>query len=269
MIKETNYSVKEFPSSRQATFDVGYISMRKHHMKALIELDITDARRLIRDYRKQTKEKISFIAWILKCIAAAIVENKSVHALRKGKNKLIIFDDVDISIAVEKEFQGEKVPLPVVIRKVNEKTLSDIHLEIQSAKKQEIKNENDYILGKNQYRRAMKLYVSLPQFVRLIIWKFILKNPLIIKKMAGTVVVTSIGMMGNVKGWAIPASFLPVSFILGSIVKKPGVIENRIEIREYLHMSIAIDHDVIDGAPATRFVARLAELIESGYGLRS
>jgi hypothetical protein len=27
------------------------------------------------------------------------------------------------------------------------------------------------------------------------------------------------------------------------------------------------DHDVIDGAPATRFTRRLVELIESGYGL--
>jgi len=27
------------------------------------------------------------------------------------------------------------------------------------------------------------------------------------------------------------------------------------------------DHDVIDGAPATRFTHRLIELIESGYGL--
>jgi pyruvate/2-oxoglutarate dehydrogenase complex dihydrolipoamide acyltransferase (E2) component len=28
------------------------------------------------------------------------------------------------------------------------------------------------------------------------------------------------------------------------------------------------DHDVVDGAPATRFVRRLVELIESGDGLR-
>jgi hypothetical protein len=27
------------------------------------------------------------------------------------------------------------------------------------------------------------------------------------------------------------------------------------------------DHDVVDGAPAARFVERLVDLIESGYGL--
>ena len=38
-------------------------------------------------------------------------------------------------------------------------------------------------------------------------------------------------------------------------------------IREYLQFSVAIDHDVIDGAPAAQFVSRLIELMESGYGL--
>jgi len=27
------------------------------------------------------------------------------------------------------------------------------------------------------------------------------------------------------------------------------------------------DHDVIDGAPATRFTSRLAELVQDGFGL--
>jgi pyruvate/2-oxoglutarate dehydrogenase complex dihydrolipoamide acyltransferase (E2) component len=34
-----------------------------------------------------------------------------------------------------------------------------------------------------------------------------------------------------------------------------------------LDLTVAFDHDVVDGAPAARFVKRLVELIESGYGL--
>ena len=48
---------------------------------------------------------------------------------------------------------------------------------------------------------------------------------------------------------------------------KPAVIEGRIEPREILNLTVMFDHDVVDGAPATRFVKRLVELIESGYGL--
>jgi len=267
MTEKISYEIKQFPSSRQSTLDVGYLGLRKHHVQALLELDVTRARQLIKDYRARKKEGLSFTAWVIKCIGQAISENKSVHAVRRGKNKLVIFDDIDISIVVEKDFKGEKVPLPLVIREVNSKTITEIHREIRVAKEQPIASEEDYVLGENQYRWLMKLYVALPQFLRLLIWRgFILKNPFLIKKMAGTVVVTSVGMIGAVKGWVIPVSPLPLCFALGSIVRKPGVVKGQIEIREYLRMTILIDHDVIDGAPAARFVSRLTELIESGYG---
>lgn len=261
------YVIKEFPSSRQSTFDVGYIGVRNHHMKALLELDVTFARERIKNYRNEKKEELSFTVWIIKCISQAIAENKSVHAIRKGKNKLVIFDDIDISVIVEKEINGEKVPLPVVIRKVNKKKLSDIQLEIKSAKEQQVMSEKDYVLGENQFKWAMSLFVALPQFIRLPIWKLILKNPFLMKKTAGTAVVTSVSMIGNVRGWVIPVTIHPICFALGSIVKKPGIFEGEIAIREYLYLTVLINHDVIDGAPAARFVSRLTSLVESGYGL--
>lgn len=55
---------------------------------------------------------------------------------------------------------------------------------------------------------------------------------------------------------------------LGGIARKPGVVEERIEIRDYLDVTISLDHDLVDGAPAARFTQRLRELIESGYGLQ-
>jgi len=37
--------------------------------------------------------------------------------------------------------------------------------------------------------------------------------------------------------------------------------------REILSLTVGFDHGVVDGAPAARFVRRLVQLIESGYGL--
>jgi pyruvate/2-oxoglutarate dehydrogenase complex dihydrolipoamide acyltransferase (E2) component len=267
MKEDTGHTVKTFPSSRTSTFDIGYISARKHLMRAVIELDVTDARTLLRKYRRKKKEPVSFFAWILTCIGKAVEAHKTVHGIRKGKSRLVVFDDVDISVVIEREVQGEKVPLPLVIRKVNEKSPAELHMEIKNAQQQAVKSEKDYILGENRYKWLMGFYVFLPRFIRLAAWRVILKRPFTIKKMSGTVVVTSVGMMGNIKGWAIPSSFLPVSVVLGSVVKKPGVVDDRMEIREFLQLSVAIDHDVVDGAPATRFVAYLGKLIESGYSL--
>src|SRR6266536_720574 len=54
---------------------------------------------------------------------------------------------------------------------------------------------------------------------------------------------------------------------LVGITEKPGVVDGHIAIREYLSLTVSLDHDIIDGAPAARFVTRLKELIESGFGL--
>ena len=59
----------------------------------------------------------------------------------------------------------------------------------------------------------------------------------------------------------------PLTVTLGGIAEKPGVVDGRIEIREYLCVTVSFDHDIIDGAPAARFTRQFRELVESGYGL--
>jgi pyruvate/2-oxoglutarate dehydrogenase complex dihydrolipoamide acyltransferase (E2) component len=80
----------------------------------------------------------------------------------------------------------------------------------------------------------------------------------------GNVVITSVGMMGLINGWFIHKSVHPLSFGIGSILKKPVVINNEIKIREILNMTILADHDVIDGAPMVRFLNDLTKYIEGG-----
>jgi pyruvate/2-oxoglutarate dehydrogenase complex dihydrolipoamide acyltransferase (E2) component len=55
--------------------------------------------------------------------------------------------------------------------------------------------------------------------------------------------------------------------VVGSTTLKPAVVDGRIEPRDILNLTLAFDHDVVDGGPATRFTRRLVDLIESGYGL--
>lgn len=94
-----------------------------------------------------------------------------------------------------------------------------------------------------------------------------MKSPLITKENMGTVMITSVGMVGQINGWVIPVSIHPLCFAVGSITKKPGVVDDRIEVREYLYVTVLVDHDIIDGAPAVRALAKLTSLVESGYGL--
>jgi pyruvate/2-oxoglutarate dehydrogenase complex dihydrolipoamide acyltransferase (E2) component len=69
-------------------------------------------------------------------------------------------------------------------------------------------------------------------------------------------------------GWGLaPMRAYSLGLVVGSTAWKPAVVEGRIEPREILNLTVVFDHDVIDGAPATRFTRRLVELIECGYGL--
>ncbi len=58
-----------------------------------------------------------------------------------------------------------------------------------------------------------------------------------------------------------------VSIAIGGISQKPGFVEDRVEKRECLTLTVTLDHDVVDGAPVGRFVARVVELLEGSYGL--
>jgi pyruvate/2-oxoglutarate dehydrogenase complex dihydrolipoamide acyltransferase (E2) component len=83
----------------------------------------------------------------------------------------------------------------------------------------------------------------------------------------GTIIVTAVGMFGNLYGWPIPTTAHPLGFGIGGIIKKPGVVNDKIEIREYLTITVLFNHDIVDGAPATRFISRLGKLLESGFSL--
>ena len=108
-----------------------------------------------------------------------------------------------------------------------------------------------------------------PKFIRNITyWRFG-RNPLLLKDFAGTISLTSVGMFGDLIGWGIPIGVQPLMFSLGAVTKKPSVVEDKIEIREILHTTILFDHDIIDGAPATRLQAYFVQLIEEGYALQN
>jgi hypothetical protein len=59
-------------------------------------------------------------------------------------------------------------------------------------------------------------------------------------------------VVGQMEWLGIPTAAHTLDITHGRIGEKPIVIEWRLETREYLNMTISIEHDIIDGAPATR-----------------
>ena len=238
--------------------------MKKHYMKGFFELDVTEARRSIREYRRQHKKHLSFVAFFVHCVTRALSEHKSLNA-GLMKNRIVIFDDIDVSVAVEMDLQGEKVPRLIVIREAQKKNMQQIHDQIETAQKLN-KEQGDVVQGEEKNLRPAMLVMRLPKFIRRRIWNRLLRDPFFTKRMMGTVGITAIGMYGTIAGWPepIPTSNHAVSFALGSITKKPRVFKSEIAVREILHVTILMDHDIVDGAPAARFTERLRQLVEKG-----
>ena len=251
------YTVLPFASERQLIVEGGRVAAQKHTVVGLLEVDVTTARRFLREHKARTGESLSFTAFVIACLGKAVGENKAVHAYRDWRNRLVLFDEVDVNMSVEIEFEGRKVVLPHFIRGANRRCFRDIHAEIRAVQHKPEKTKEF----------ATMWFVRLPGFVRDIFYWFVFKNPRALKKSFCTVGLTAVGMFGQGAGWAIPFNVHSLDVALGGIGERPGAVDGRIEIREYLCLTLLFDHDIIDGGPAARFTQRFKELIESGYGL--
>ena len=59
----------------------------------------------------------------------------------------------------------------------------------------------------------------------------------------------------------------PVLIAIGSLNKQAAVYNGEVQKRDILHLTIAVDHDIVDGIPAARFCDDLVKRLESGFGL--
>jgi len=152
-----------------------------------------------------------------------------------------------------------------VIRRANHKTYRQIHDEIRSVQAAPLPPNRGL---PTWFRNALLLPWPLSSFFKAFMRWIGRRDPAIVTSMGGTVSITSVGMFGEGhSGWGIYPATEVLGLVVGSIAQKPAVVEGRVEPREILHLTVTLDHDVIDGAPAARFVRRLVELIEGGVGL--
>lgn len=268
-----SFEERKFPDFRNPTIDTLIWGRKRHHIPILLEIDVTTARDAIRVQKAKTGQSISFTGWIVKCLAQAVSEHKSIHALRKGKRRLVIFDDVDVTVIVERAVgqpsTGDRLPMPYIVRKANEKSVAVISSEIRAAQQSPVA-VGEVQIGSTRAAWMTKISTMLPQFVRdLFFWQPLFRNPFLFKRMMGTVSVTALGMVGQGgMSWGIPIGIHPLIVAVGAIAKRPGIVHEQIVVREYVGLTLLFDHDVTDGAPVARFIKRLQELMVAEYGLR-
>ena len=259
-----NYRTKPFSRHRKNVILVASEGWRRRTIKFLVEADVTDAREKIRRKKEEGKD-ISFTAWIIKCLSQALQEHKDLNCYRQGRKKMVVFDDVDVGIPVEKVVDGEPIPMGYIIRRANEKSVEEITDEIRNA--QGRSGEKIQVLMED-LTLFERFVLKSPYFVKKLLMILLRNRGLIKKKHLGTVGVTSMGMFSRFSGWAIPLGGMSTILLsVSGVTKKPWVVNNEVKIREILHLVLSFDHDLVDGAAASRFISRFVELLEEEFGL--
>ena len=257
-------TIRPFPISRQAISDFNRLAKEKNLIHGISEFDVSKARILIQKYEEQSGEKLSFTAFILYCMAKAIDQNKNLQGYRKGQRKVVVFDDVDVTTIIEIELENKRYPLAHILRSANQRDVKSLHDEIRQVQS---KRESSRSMG---YWKFMKYFLHFPWFIRRLFYKSILNNPERRKEISGTVSLSAVGMVASgLSGWGINQPNHTLSVALGGISQKAVVVDGQIVSREVLDLTIAVDHDIVDGVPAAQFLAHFKELVESAAGLEN
>ncbi|MDD3762047.1 MAG: 2-oxo acid dehydrogenase subunit E2 [Nevskiales bacterium] len=258
------YRVVAFPTARNPIVDTLEQGKRRHHVHGFGEVDVTELRRRMHALGELPGGAPSLTAYLVWCLGQALGEFPEIQAFRRGR-KLYLFEDVDVSTIVERETaDGLKMPVTKIVRGANRLDYAAVHAQIRDAQRVQM---NGISLGDGKEARMARRFARLPRWVRALVWWKMRRNPVFAKSMIGTANVTAVGMFGAKGGWAMGPSIWPISLLVGGMLKRPAVVEDRVEIREFLALTMAIDHETVDGAPAARFATRLVELIETGEGL--
>jgi pyruvate/2-oxoglutarate dehydrogenase complex dihydrolipoamide acyltransferase (E2) component len=270
-LKYGSFYTKPFTRSRDIVVD--FISIGKKTMKvhALGEIDVTIPLQKIEEY-KAKDIKLSFSAFIMHVMARTVAEHPYMQAIKWRRRRLVIFEDVDVSFIVEREVSGKKMPTAVMIRNANRKSIQELTDDLWSGK---AKSDDSMVDKDKEGGSAIDALLRLPRFLRRFLMWRIFKNPFLHRKYNGTTGVTSVGMYAKGGGTAIPIATGNFSLTVGGIDKRPGYVvrENgeldleKIVPRDFLWMTINIDHTTVDGGPATRFLAIFRERLRLGYGL--
>jgi len=249
-----SFEVKPFPRGRQEIVDALEVGVGRHVVHALLEFDVTEARRWVAGREVSPGERLSFTAFLVASLARAIDGDRRLHASRDWRGRLVASDEVDVVTLIES--RADAVAVPHVIRAANRRGVDELHREIRGVQAAP---------AASAQRSGMlaRLSAFTPGFARRLFLRVLRRSPRWLKRTAGTTLVTSVGMFGAGSGWALGIVPLHTCCLtVGGVALKPGVVDGRVEPRELLALTVSVDHDIVDGAPAARFVRRLREIVE-------
>ena len=202
------------------------------HVTSFVEADVTELvlwRNRVKDaYKRKEGESFTFTPIFMEAVATALKEFPMINISVKGE-KIIKKKDINIGMAVALTTGNLIVP---VVKNADQLSLTGLSKKV-----------NDLA------SRARDNQLKADDLAD------------------GTYTISNIGAFGNIMGTPIIVQPQVAILALGTIVKKPAVLEtpqgDAIAIRHKMYLSHSYDHRVVDGALGGKFVKRVANLLEN------
>ena len=227
-------------------------------MRGLIELDVTEAREIL-----AADPSLSFSAFVVASVARAAAAHPEVHAYRDWRGRLVRHRYVDVATIVEVPTATGTFPLAHVLEDADTRRVDDLTAELRAVKADPSRSGAGRWLD-----RAAPALARVPGVVPAMY--AVMGRSVTARRRTGTVEVSAVGMFAGGGGFAIaPMAIASLQVVVGGTSRRPRSLGHRVELRDVLQLTVTIDHEIVDGAPAARFGAALRQLIEGADVLRS
>jgi pyruvate/2-oxoglutarate dehydrogenase complex dihydrolipoamide acyltransferase (E2) component len=221
-------------------------------MHGLLDVDVTAARRLLAAH----DPPLSMTAFVVASAARAAAAHPEVHAYRDWRGRLVQHRHVDVQTLVEVPTDRGPFGLVHVVRDADVRGVPEISAELRAVRADAATPASGHALDR------LGSAGRVPGLLSAMYW--VIGRSVRVRLRTGTVQVTAVGMFGGGSGHAIaPPTICSLTVVVGGMSRRPRVVDERVVVRDVLDLTLTIDHDVVDGAPAARFGADLRSRMES------
>lgn len=237
-----------------------------HRTFGLVEFDVTQALARIAAMQQEGR-RLTLTAFMVSCIGHALAANPQLNCVRSGRS-VFRFADVDVNLSIEVDTPGGRFPHQLTVRRAQDKDAEAVYAEIEQARRRYASgaavSEED-----RRLERAVRLLSGVPRPVRVGALRVASRSAKRVKIWSGTTFATSLAKFGASGGFVVPFASGPVavSFALGGLSREAVCVEGRHEHRDSLAVTVIVNHDLVDGAPAARFVRDLQHLVQAAEKL--
>ncbi|GAA3822980.1 2-oxo acid dehydrogenase subunit E2 [Nocardioides panacisoli] len=244
---------KPFSSNRRLVVAATRVGRRKTPIYGLLDVDVTEARRRLAACDRSG----SMTAFVVASVARAAAAHPEVHAYRDWRGHLVTHDHVDVSTMVEVPTTHGLFAVPHSLHDADVRDVDDLTAELRRVKADPPSSASAR-WADHPAAWAMRIPGSARRLFE------VMSRSVAVHQRIGTVGVTSVGMFADGSGYGLtPLTLMSLEVVVGGIARLPRLVDGQVEARDILNLTVVVDHDVVDGAPATRFAADLRRALET------